>query len=327
MKILLIRFSSIGDIVLTSPVVRCLKAQLPGMELHVLTKLRFRELYALNPSVDKVYTIEASVDEVIPELRKEHYDHIVDLQRNLRSIGLWRKLRRPRTTFPKLNIRKWLLVNFHLDLMPDVHIVDRYFRAVRSLGVVNDGKGLDFFIDPTDEMDINDLPSEYHEGYIAMVIGGKHYTKILPAHKAAEVIRSLDRPVILLGGAEDHDRGEEIIRLAGPVVLNTCGKYSLGQSASLLYQARSVITNDTGLMHIAAAFRKRIVSVWGNTLPELGMYPYLPEGEEAFIVEEVKGLHCRPCSKIGFSSCPKKHFRCMENQDSASIARNARYTG
>lgn len=323
MKLLLVRFSSMGDIILTSPVVRCLKSQLPGLELHVLTKEGFRTLYELNPYVDKVFTIRENLGEVLPGLKAERYDRIIDLHRNLRTFLLWLKLGRKRSVFPKLNFRKWMLVRLHLNLMPRVHIVDRYFRAVRSLGVVNDHRGLDFFISPEDEMDINDLPSEYHEGYYAVVTGGRHSTKILPANKVAEVILALGRPVVLLGGPEDRERAEEVIKLTGESAFNGCGKYNLGQSASLLRQSLAVITNDTGLMHIAAALHKRIVSVWGSTVPELGMYPYLPGGEGHSSFAEVKGLYCRPCSKIGYKRCPRGHFHCMEGQDTQHIAKMA----
>ncbi len=313
-----------GDIVLTSPVIRCLRSQLSDLELHVLTKEAFAGVYTVNPYIDKVFTIKDELGEVVPLLKAERYDRIIDLHRNLRSFGLWLRLRRPRSVFPKLNLRKWLLVRLHLDLMPEVHVVDRYFRAVRRLGVENDGLGLEFFIAPEDEMDLHELPSDYHEGFVAMVTGGKHATKILPAPKAAEVIRVLERPVLLLGGSEDYARAEEIIRLTDGRVFNGCGRYSLGQSASLLRMADAVITNDTGLMHIASAFRKRTVSVWGNTVPALGMYPYQPGTEDQVYLAEVKGLKCRPCSKIGFDRCPRGHFRCMEDQDTAIIADRAR---
>lgn len=323
MKVLLVRFSSIGDIVLTSPVIRCMRQQIKDLELHVLTKASFRELYTLNPAVDKVYCIEKRLHEVMADLEKENYHHIVDLHRNLRSIGLRLRLRIPASTYPKLNLRKFLLVMLKLDFLPDRHIVDRYFDAVKNLGVINDGKGLDFFLRTEDEVVLNDLPKGFSDGYIAVVVGGKHTTKILPAEKVAAVIGHLHYPVVLLGGPEDRSRGELIRAMSSGNVLNACGTYTLRQSASLLKQAKSVITNDTGLMHIAAAFGKKIISVWGNTVPQLGMYPYLPEGAEPAVIAEVKGLNCRPCSKIGFARCPKEHFRCMFDQDEAEIAKAA----
>jgi len=319
LKILVIRFSSIGDIVLTSPVVRCLH-QLPGgVEIHFLTKEKFAAIAENNPYINKVFGIRESVSEVMPLLRKETYDHIVDLHKNLRSFRVILGLRRPYSNFSKLNFRKWLLVRFKASFMPRVHIVDRYLKAVECLGVYNDGQGLDFFIPPGFEVDPDSLPEPFSKGYIGVVIGGKHNTKILPGNKVIEICQLLNVPVVLLGGPEDRQRGEEISSAPGVKIFNACGPYNLFQSASLVMHARAILTNDTGLMHIAAAFRKPIVSVWGNTVPELGMYPYLPAGSD-HLISEVTGLSCRPCSKIGFDQCPKGHFRCMKEQETGKIA-------
>jgi ADP-heptose:LPS heptosyltransferase len=144
-KILLIRFSSIGDIILTSPVIRCIKKQLKDVELHVVTKNAYQSIFASNPYVDKVYDFSTSLKEVIPSLRTEHYDFVVDLHRNWRSFMLKLALRCPVASFSKLNLKKLLLTLFKINLLPDIHIVDRYFMAVEKLGVVNDGEGLDFF--------------------------------------------------------------------------------------------------------------------------------------------------------------------------------------
>jgi ADP-heptose:LPS heptosyltransferase len=212
-----------------------------------------------------------------------------------------------------------MLVRFKSDHMPPVHIVDRYLKAAECLGICNDGQGLDFFIPPHLEVDPESLPAPFKSGYIGIVIGGRHNTKILPTSKVIEICRQLKLPVILLGGQEDRQKGEEICTVSGLHIFNACGRFNLMQSASLVRQARAILTNDTGLMHIAAAFRKPIVSVWGNTVPGFGMYPYLPEGSDG-MVSEVKGLSCRPCSKIGFDQCPKGHFRCMIDQKTAPVA-------
>jgi len=118
-----------------------------------------------------------------------------------------------------------------------------------------------------------------------------------------------------LGGKEDFEKGERISNSIGENVFNACGKFNINQSASLVKQAKKVITNDTGLMHIAAAFRKDIISLWGNTIPEFGMFPYMPGDENKSHILEVKDLSCRPCSKLGYKSCPKKHFDCMQKID------------
>ena len=344
-KILVIRFSSIGDIVLTTPVIRCLKNQIQDAEIHVLTKKKFSGLYKTNPYINKVYEYDDSLKKNIEELKLENYDYIVDLQKNKRSVRVTRALGRPHASFPKLNFRKFLLSTFKINIMPDVHIVDRYFKAVEKLGVKNDYQGLDFFISEKNNYPISELPVEFQNGYYAFVIGGTYKTKILPPVKIAEVLKRINKPVILLGGPDDVERAEEILsavsgqqsansycsqhhnsnsqiqkdsqvfRFSDSQILNLVGKINLEQSASIVKNADSVLTNDTGLMHIAAAFHKNIVSVWGNTVPELGMYPYLPEEPDKCHIIECKDVRCRPCSKLGFKECPKKHFRCMMEID------------
>ena len=332
MKILVIRFSSIGDIVLTTPVIRCLKNQISNVEIHALTKKKFSGLYKTNPYINKVYEYDDSLKKNIEELKLENYDYIVDLQKNKRSLRVCRALHRPHSSFPKLNFKKFLLTTFKINLMPDIHIVDRYFKAVEKLGVKNDCQGLDFFISEKNNYPLSELPESFQNGYHAIVIGGTYKTKILPAVKVIEVIKKLNEPVILLGGPDDVERAEEIIRQRTTdngqqtlstslhlCILNLVGKINLEQSASIVKNAKSVLTNDTGLMHIAAAFHKNIVSVWGNTVPALGMYPYLPNEKEKCHIVECKDVKCRPCSKLGFKECPRKNFKCMMEIDCDAI--------
>ena len=320
-KILLIRFSSIGDIVLTTPVVRCIRQQLPDAELHVLTKSAYHGLYASNPYINKVYEFSGNMGELTARLREENYDFIVDLHHNWRSLRVRMALCRPSASFPKLDFRKFLYTKLKIGKLPQVHIVDRYFKAVEQLGVHNDGQGLDFFFGEDDVLGNEDLPEPFRNGFVAVVIGGQHATKILPEEKVVEVCERLNYPVVLVGGPEDAARGECIRQKVGKNVGNSCGKLTLGQSASMLNLAEVVLTNDTGMMHIAAALRKPIVSVWGNTVPEFGMYPYLPQGMAPAVVVENKTLSCRPCDKLGYDRCPKGHFQCMCSLDAALIAK------
>jgi ADP-heptose:LPS heptosyltransferase len=322
-KVLVIRFSSIGDIVLTTPVMRVLKKQL-GAEVHFLTKKSFRGILEANPNVDKVWFFEKKLGEVLPQLQAEKFDFICDLHHNLRSLIVKLALRRPSRAFDKLNWQKWLLVRFKLNVLPKVHIVDRYLDTVLHLGVKNDGEGLDYFIPSAQEVYLAQVPgldalsAELKEQvlagkYLAYVIGAAHATKRMPVVQIAEVCREIKMPILLLGGPDDTQAGDEIVALAGPHVLNTCGKFNLHQSASLLRQSTQVISHDTGLMHMAAAFRKPITAVWGNTVPAFGMYPCLPAGSVPGASVEVADLACRPCSKIGFGQCPQGHFRCMHD--------------
>lgn len=323
-KVLIIRFSSIGDIVLTTPVIRAVKEQLKGAELHFLTKTSFKPVIEGNPHIDKIYAIEKRIGEVMPRLRDENYDFILDLHKNFRSLGVRLRLRKKTFSFPKLNFEKWLLVRFRLNRLPDVHIVDRYFKAAGPLGVSNDGRGLDYYIPGNIDIDTGTIKSFLKDGYVAFVVGAKHNTKALPEEKIINICKKLGYPAVLLGGPADHERGEKVFDAVRDDIVNLCGKFDINISASLIRQARVVITHDTGLMHIAAAFNKRIISVWGNTVPEFGMYPYLPEGKGRSEILEVKGLSCRPCSKIGFDNCPKGHFKCMMEIDEDEIVRKVK---
>ncbi len=323
-KILIIRFSSIGDIVLTTPVIRCIKQQLPDVELHVLTKSAYRSLYTANNNINKVYELQGNMKELISQLRDEHYDFVADLHKNWRSIRVRMALHRPSASFPKLDVRKFLYTKLKIGSLPQVHIVDRYFKAVEKLGVRNDGQGLDFFFGEGDELHYEDLPETFRDGFVAVVIGGQHATKILPEEKVVEVCEALDYPVVLVGGPEDAVCGERIKEKVGSYVGNSCGSLTVGQSASLLRLADAVLTNDTGMMHIAAALHKPIVSVWGNTVPEFGMYPYLPQGMKPAVIIENKDLRCRPCDKLGYAKCPKGHFDCMNSLNAKEIAEKIR---
>jgi heptosyltransferase-2 len=308
-KFLLLRFSSIGDIVLTSPVVRCLKEQVPGAEVHFATKAEYRWLLEPNPHVDRVFLLENRLGDLADQLRAERYDAVIDLHNNLRTRRLgWLLGNVPTVRFEKLNWEKWLLVNLKINRLPPVHIVDRYLDTVRQFGVVNDGRGLEYFIPPDAEVPLQSLPETHRNGYVAFAIGGQHATKKLPLARMVELCRFLNRPVVLLGGPEDADNGRHVAE-AVPLAHNACGALTFHQSASLVRQAEVVYSHDTGLMHVAAAFRKPVVSLWGNTVPAFGMYP---SGTD-FRVWEVNDLPCRPCSKIGYRRCPRGHFRCMND--------------
>ncbi|NVO03890.1 MAG: glycosyltransferase family 9 protein [Bacteroidetes bacterium] len=317
-KILVIRCSSIGDIVLTSPVIRCMKQQIKDVEIHFLVKKPLAQTVESNPHISKVITFKKTVQSIMPELRQEKYDYIVDLHNSIRSTSVVLNLVRPFYTFKKINFRKWLMVNFKIDILPNRHVVDRYFDVVKSLNVANDDKGLEYFFPELDKVNATDFPETHQKGYIGFVIGGKHATKRMPESLIISLCNKIDRPIILLGAKEDFEVGEVVKNAVGDKVFNSCGKYSLNQSASIVKDAEKIITNDTGLMHIAAAFDKPIVSVWGNTIPEFGMTPYYSKDSNAkSLIAEVKDLSCRPCSKLGYEKCPKGHFKCMNliNED------------
>lgn len=308
LKILIIRFSSIGDIVLTTPVIRCLKQQLQGAEIHYITKKSYESVLASNPYIDKLHYLEPRLSATISKLKAEKFDLVIDLHHNLRTLIIKTRLGVRSSSFDKLNWQKWLLVNLKVNRLPQLHIVDRYLNTVKFLGITNDDKGLDYYLNS--QYDLATLLPATHQQFTAIAIGAQHATKRLPQDQLIKLCGGLKRPLVLLGGPEDSERAQEICEQAGSHVYNACGKLSLDQSAFLVKMSQQVISHDTGLMHIAAAFNKHIISVWGNTIPEFGMFPY--KTAESIIVQ-VNGLPCRPCSKIGYNKCPLGHFKCMND--------------
>jgi len=318
MKFLIIRFSSIGDIVLTTPVVRCVKKQVLTAEVHYLTKHSFQKIVEPNPYIDKIHYLQHDLDELIRQLKKEDFDYVIDLHHNLRTLKIKKALAKKSFCFNKLNIKKWIYTNFKWNTLPEIHIVDRYLETVRPFGVINDGAGLDYFIAEQDKIKETDIPVSHHAGYIGVVIGAAHETKKLPVDRLLQLCSSIQHPIILLGGKEDRENGIKIATADPVKIYNACGQFNLNESADLINRAKLIITHDTGLMHIAAAFKKPVISIWGNTVPSFGMYPYY--GNEStnssyFDIFQVNGLQCRPCSKIGYRKCPRGHFKCMKKQD------------
>ena len=319
-KILVVRFSSIGDIILTSPVYRCLKQQL-NAEVHLLVKRAFSYAVAGNPYIDKVIEIKSAVNEVADELRDEGYDHIVDLHHNLRSMQVKRLLGTPSTSVEKLNIDKWLLVNLKWDRMPkDPHMVRRNIATIEPLGAEYDGKGLDFFIPKDQEVDLAQYPNMAPGGFVALTIATSTPTRSMESSQLEQLVEMLQLPVALLGGPGEAAVGESIANQHGNVV-NLAGKMSLQQSASVIQQSAVLVAPDTSLMHIGAALDHPMVTVWGSTVERFGMTPFYPEGSgHKWEMIQVEGLKCRPCSKIGHKKCPKGHFRCMRDIDLAKMA-------
>jgi ADP-heptose:LPS heptosyltransferase len=334
MKFLIIRLSSIGDIVLTTPVIRCLKKQVPDAQIHYLTKSTYMQILSSNPYIDKAHYLEKSLQTMILELKRENFDYIIDLHHNLRSMKVKDALKVKSYSFDKLNMRKWIYTSFKWNLLPDVHIVDRYMDTVASFGVKNDGAGLDYFISKEDVINDTDLPTPHQLGFVGVVIGAALNTKKYPFHLVKRLCELLDHPIVLLGGLEDADEGDRIAASDKIKIYNACGKFGLNESADLVRRAKLVVTNDTGLMHVAAAYKRPVISLWGNTVPAFGMYPYYgskylqvtgaTKNELPYDIMEINNLRCRPCSKIGYDVCPLGHFKCMENIDPARIVARIR---
>jgi heptosyltransferase-2 len=296
-----------GDIIYTTPVVRCLKQQLPGAEIHFLTKPAFKYIYDNNPYVDKLHLLKGTLNETIADIRAENFDYIIDLHNNLRTAIIKLKTSIRSFTYNKQTVRKWLSLKFHLKLVPPTHLVERYMATVNFLGVRNDNKPIDYYLKA--EHSLNELlPASHQQGYIAFVIGATHFTKRMPNVKIIGICNKIQLPVVLLGGKDVQGNADEIERAVGSKIYNACGKTSLDESVFIVSKATKVIGFDTGLTHIAEAFNVPIASIWGGTVPELlGVQPYQVKNSKVIGIE----LSCRPCSKFGLEKCPLGHFNCM----------------
>jgi len=309
MKILVIRFSSMGDIIYTTPVVRCLKTQLPNAEVHFLTKSAFKYIYDSNPYVDKLLLLKPALSETIAEIKAEGYDHIIDLHNNLRTAIIKLRTGIKSSSYKKQPVRKWLSLKFGLKLIEPIHLVERYLKAVKFLGVANDGKPIDYYIKAQHDIE-KLLPATHRQNYIAFVIGATHFTKRMPNEKIISICRQIERPIVLLGGNDVKENGNEIALATGSNVYNACGITSLDESVFIVSKAARVLGFDTGLTHIDEAFNNPIGSIWGGTVPELlGVQPYMVKDAEVIGIE----LYCRPCSKFGLEKCPLGHFKCMKD--------------
>lgn len=323
MKFLIIRFSSIGDIVLATPVLRCLKLQHPNAAIHFLTKQKFKAVSIANPYIDHFHYFDGDFTAMRRALQAERFDYVIDLHKNLRTFRLRLYLRCKWLSYRKLSVQKFLLTKLHWDIMPREHITTRSLNTLLPLGIKDDGLGLDYFIPSDETLDLNRLPASHQNGFGVIVIGASYFTKRLPVQKIVELVKRLNQPILLLGGPEDSAAGDEIVQLSNTKnVLNTCGRYKLNESADLVRHAAWVVSHDTGLQYIACAFQKRVLAVWGGTSPKLAVEPYYgsrqPANYRNFIVPD---LPCQPCSNFGLKSCPKKHFNCMNLQDVDAIVR------
>lgn len=309
-KILVIRFSSMGDIIYTTPVVRCLKLQLPNAEIHFLTKPQVQYIYNNNPYLDKLHLLKSTLGETIEDIKEEKFDLIIDLHNNLRTSIIKLRTGIKSSTYKKERIKKWLALKLKKkQFINPKHLVDRYLETVEFLGVKNDGKPIDYYING--EYSLEDLlPKSHQKDYVAFIIGATHFTKRLPVAKIISICEGIKKPIVLLGGNDVEENAKEIEIAIGDKIFNTCGKVNLDKSVFLVANAATVIGFDTGLTHISEAFNKPLVSIWGGTTPELlGVAPYQIDNS---LIADVD-LECRPCSKFGLEKCPLGHFKCMHD--------------
>lgn len=303
-RILVIRFSSIGDIVLTAPALASLREAIEGpSEIHFLTKATMRPVVeGFGELVDQIHTIEHATAEVMDALRSAELDYIVDLHNNVRSRAVKRALGLISFTVDKQNVAKWLLVR-GWRTQPVAHIVDRYIAAFGgAFGAKTPTQWPELF----EGAHFNRMPSV---PYAIIALGATHNGKRLTDSIIESIAQRENRSIVLIGGSEDRERGESWVRRF-PDWHQFAGSTSIAESAALLRQAEHVYTGDTGMMHLAAAVGTPITSFWGCTRPNLGMGPWRAAADSQE-VHPASELGNRPCSKLGNRAC--RHTpSCME---------------
>ncbi|MDG2450630.1 MAG: glycosyltransferase family 9 protein [Saprospiraceae bacterium] len=306
-KALVIRFSSIGDIILTTPVIRSLALQ-GDYEVHLLTHQKFTHVLKDNPHLEKIHSFEESIWTTSKKISNHHYDIIIDLHKSIRSYLLRLFLLRKVYGFNKLRIKRWWRTKINKDLKDDNHIALRFIDALTPLKLSYDGGGLDYYIPQKDRIVLSGRNSTKK---IALIPGANFYSKTIPTEKLIAIISQWpDLDFHILGGEKEIGKFNELNIY--PNVQNHCGQLSLAQSASIIEQSDLIICTDTALMHISAALKKNIISIWGGTVPGFGFYPFFPPDKGSFKIIENVSLSCRPCSKSGKTHCPKSHFNCMK---------------
>lgn len=340
-KTLIIRFSSIGDIVLSSLLVRAFRARFPNTQLDFCVREEFAELVQHNPNLSNVLTLPrsasfADLQSLRSRIRDNGYALIIDIHDSLRSRYVsWGTAHVVRIN--KRKLARFLLVKFKWNVYESLggspSVALRYLETVEQFGVHDDGNGLDLFFaeEARHRVDafIRNVDIEPSTSFIGISPSAKHNTKIWLTERFAEAgaILSAQRiqPIALFGSAEERERCEEIanqIKKHQPnaVILNLAGKISLSETAAMMDRCSLVLTNDSGLMHIAAARKRKVAAIFGSTVKELGFFPV---GTEHAVVEN-KELGCRPCTHIGLAACPKGHFKCMSDIPVDDVVRAAR---
>ena len=324
MRLLFIRFSSIGDIVLTTPAVRCAKNQIPGVEIHFLTKLSMKDLVIGNPHIDHCHFLDQNLDQTIAALKEIPFDYIIDLHHNIRTWKIKKALGVPAYSYKKLSLQKWLLTKLQINLLPKTHVCDRYIDTLEHFNVTNDEKGLDYFFPKDYHFQSSNLPTSHLAGFVAFVIGASYLNKKMPVQKWIELAKQINKPIVIIGGKEDVASANEIAAAVSNFIYNAAGKYDLKESASIIQMAQVVVSHDTGFLHVAAAFKKPTITIWGATSPALQFEAYYPAvARTPHYNSIVPNLHCQPCSKQGDNKCPQGHFACMRLQNSTTIASKA----
>lgn len=272
MKFLIIRFSTMGDIVLTSPLVRCLRKQFPDAAIHFLADDACRPAIEFNPHIDKLHVLAHSVELMLEELKTEEYDHIIDLQHDSKSLLVSRSLKKKPLLISPDGFRSRFITRFTRLRTP--HFADACFKAAATLKIKYDGGGLDYFIAANEETKKSDIPGAHYAGYIACGIGVSPGAKKWPAAKWKIFCEKLDHPIILMGSNEDAPIGNEIASTDPVKIYNACGKFSMNEMADLISKSKMFVTHENDLLHVAAAYKRPVISLWGHAASLAARYPY-----------------------------------------------------
>lgn len=307
-KVLIIRFNSIGDVVLTTPVIEALAKN--GYEVHYLAKSAFSILLKPNPNVEKVWEFKGDLDSIISDLKNEEFDLVIDLHNNYRSSKVKRALKKESLTFKKPRIKYFLLTKLGINVKPEPHIVRRFLNVIRPIvGEVDHPKMSFYFESPSDTFTKLILPSKF----IVIAVGTAFQTKTIPIHKLVAFIQGLSKKVVLIGGDDDLNRSHTIQENCKAELMNLVGKLSISDSARLIEKSELLVSGDTGMMHIGAALNVPMLNIFGSTHPILGYTPFYGKDENKSVIVENNNLRCRPCTKQGQNKCPKGHFKCMND--------------
>jgi len=315
-RFLIIRLSSIGDILLTTPFVRALRKKYPDSLISYLTKSEYVELIQHNPNINKVYAFDSKngISEILNwryQIKSNRYDAIFDLHRSIRTLLMTRFIGGNKIgKYNKRYFKRFMLVNFRINLYKNIiSISDRYLEVGSGYNLNNDGLGLDLFTNAGSPL----KETLKAESQVNLVIapGAGYYTKRWPSQNYAKLadllVKEINAKIILVGSKDDIPISEEIKSQMNESVTDATGDFTLLDTAAIIKQSDAVLTNDSGLMHIAVSQKKPVLAFFGSTTEELGFYPY----SDKFKVLEVSDLSCRPCTHIGRDKCPKKHFKCM----------------
>jgi heptosyltransferase-2 len=322
-KILIIRMSSIGDIVLTFPFIRLLRKKFPEAQIDFVVKKEYRELIEANKNISNIFSFDSQkgfneLKKLKGKIKKERYKYIFDIHRNLRSYYL-RKFSKSKKVFlyKKYRIRRWLLIRLKLNFFKStIPVYKSYINSAKKIGLVDDNEGFDFLIDKSHLDKINEfLRKENISGdeYIVGICPGAGYERkcwtIDGFSKIGKFFaKEFNATIVILGDENDHEKGEMIREAVGNKVYNFCGELSIMESSALVSKCNVIITNDNGLMHIAVALNKKLVAIFGATVEEFG---YFPVNVNSVVVQRM--VLCRPCSNNGWKECYKKNVECMRD--------------